>query len=80
MQVENEYGFYESAYGEAGKRYTIWAANMSVSQNTGVPWIMCQQFDPPATVVSTHHFCQSLHRFNLQNANQVLNRNPMWVN
>lgn len=57
-QVENEYGFYESAYGEAGKRYTIWAANMSVSQNTGVPWIMCQQFDPPATVIDT---CNSFY-------------------
>lgn len=57
-QVENEYGFYESAYGEAGKRYTIWAANMSVSQNTGVPWIMCQQFDPPDTVIDT---CNSFY-------------------
>lgn len=59
VQVENEYGFYESAYGEGGKRYTIWAANMADSQNTGVPWIMCQQFDPPDTVVSTHQPCQS---------------------
>ncbi|XP_057787718.1 beta-galactosidase 10 [Salvia miltiorrhiza] len=57
-QVENEYGFYESAYGEAGKRYTIWAANMSVSQSTGVPWIMCQQFDPPDTVIDT---CNSFY-------------------
>ncbi|KAL1541896.1 Beta-galactosidase 10 [Salvia divinorum] len=57
-QVENEYGFYESAYGEAGKRYTKWAANMSVSQNTGVPWIMCQQFDPPDTVIDT---CNSFY-------------------
>ncbi|XP_047978303.1 beta-galactosidase 10 [Salvia hispanica] len=57
-QVENEYGFYESAYGEAGKRYTIWAANMSVSQNTGVPWIMCMQFDPPDTVIDT---CNSFY-------------------
>ncbi|KAL7098178.1 hypothetical protein ACP275_09G001000 [Erythranthe tilingii] len=57
-QVENEYGFYESAYGEGGKRYAQWAANMAVSQNTGVPWIMCQQFDPPATVIDT---CNSFY-------------------
>lgn len=57
-QVENEYGFYESAYGERGKRYTLWAADMAVSQNTGVPWIMCQQFDPPASMIDT---CNSFY-------------------
>ncbi|KAI3454272.1 hypothetical protein Pfo_010935 [Paulownia fortunei] len=57
-QVENEYGFYESAYGEGGKSYALWAANMAVSQNTGVPWIMCQQFDPPDTVIDT---CNSFY-------------------
>lgn len=51
MQVENEYGFYESAYGDGGKRYATWAANIAVSQSTGVPWIMCEQFDAPDTVV-----------------------------
>ncbi|KAK4428206.1 Beta-galactosidase 10 [Sesamum alatum] len=58
FKVENEYGFYESAYGEGGKRYALWAANMAVSQNTGVPWIMCQQFDPPDTVIDT---CNSFY-------------------
>lgn len=57
-QVENEYGFYESAYGEGGKRYAMWAAKMAVSQNTGVPWIMCQQFDAPDTVINT---CNSFY-------------------
>lgn len=51
MQVENEYGFYEGAYGEGGKRYAKWAAEMAVAQNIGVPWIMCQQFDAPPIVV-----------------------------
>lgn len=51
--MENEYGSYEAAYGEGGKRYAQWAANMAVAQNTGVPWIMCQQFDTPDNVVST---------------------------
>lgn len=50
-QVENEYGLYEWAYGDAGKRYAMWAASMAVSQNIGVPWIMCQQFDAPESVV-----------------------------
>lgn len=57
-QVENEYGFYESAYGDGGKRYATWAANIAVSQNTGVPWIMCEQFDAPDTVIDT---CNSFY-------------------
>ncbi|KAK4840472.1 hypothetical protein QYF36_009603 [Acer negundo] len=57
-QVENEYGFYEKDYGEGGKRYAMWAAKMAVSQNIGVPWIMCQQFDAPDTVIST---CNSFY-------------------
>ncbi|EXB53550.1 Beta-galactosidase 10 [Morus notabilis] len=51
FKIENEYGYYEGAYGDAGKRYAMWAASMAVSQNIGVPWIMCQQFDAPETVV-----------------------------
>ncbi|KAK3211417.1 hypothetical protein Dsin_016123 [Dipteronia sinensis] len=57
-QVENEYGSYENDYGEGGKRYAKWAAQMAVSQNTGVPWIMCQQYDAPDTVIST---CNSFY-------------------
>lgn len=55
LQVENEYGYYEGAYGEGGKRYAAWAAQMAVSQNTGVPWIMCQQFDAPPSVVRVYN-------------------------
>lgn len=57
-QVENEYGFYENSYGDAGKRYALWAAQMAVSQNTGVPWIMCMQFDAPDFVINT---CNSFY-------------------
>lgn len=57
-QVENEYGFYESFYGEGGKRYALWAAKMAVAQNIGVPWIMCQQFDAPDPVINT---CNSFY-------------------
>lgn len=51
LQIENEYGFYERAYGEGGKAYALWAANMALSQNIDVPWIMCQQHDAPDPVV-----------------------------
>ena len=51
MQIENEYGYYENFYKEDGKKYALWAAKMAVSQNTGVPWIMCQQWDAPDPVV-----------------------------
>jgi len=30
----------------------MWAASMALAQNTGVPWIMCQQPDAPDPVVS----------------------------
>ncbi|KAL2928162.1 Beta-galactosidase 3 [Bienertia sinuspersici] len=52
-QVENEYGYYEQSYGDGGKRYALWAAKMALSQNTGVPWIMCQQWDTPDPVINT---------------------------
>lgn len=51
LQIENEYGYYENFYKEDGKKYALWAAKMAVSQNTGVPWIMCQQWDAPDPVV-----------------------------
>ncbi|KAI4336464.1 hypothetical protein L6164_014987 [Bauhinia variegata] len=57
-QIENEYGYYEQFYGEGGKQYAMWAASMAVSQNTGVPWIMCQQFDAPDSVIGT---CNSFY-------------------
>ncbi|KAH9668622.1 Beta-galactosidase 10 [Citrus sinensis] len=58
FKVENEYGYYESFYGEGGKRYALWAAKMAVAQNIGVPWIMCQQFDTPDPVINT---CNSFY-------------------
>ncbi|KAH9622125.1 hypothetical protein KSS87_003689 [Heliosperma pusillum] len=49
-QIENEYGNYEPSYGDGGKRYAQWCAKMALSQNIGVPWIMCQQWDTPDPV------------------------------
>ena len=51
LQIENEYGDIERVYGDGGKPYAMWAASMALSQNTGVPWIMCQQYDAPDPVV-----------------------------
>ncbi|KAE8707593.1 Detected protein of confused Function [Hibiscus syriacus] len=44
-QIENEYGNIDSAYEVGTKPYIKWAADMAVSLDTGVPWVMCQQFD-----------------------------------
>ncbi|WCJ42833.1 Beta-galactosidase [Euphorbia peplus] len=52
-QIENEYGNIMGPYGEAGKSYVEWCAQMAVAQNTGVPWIMCQQADAPSSVINT---------------------------
>ncbi|KAF3969730.1 hypothetical protein ACB098_11G062300 [Castanea mollissima] len=52
-QIENEYGNVNGPYGAAGKSYIQWVANMAVSQNTGVPWIMCQQPDAPQPMINT---------------------------
>ncbi|KAI4379584.1 hypothetical protein MLD38_005862 [Melastoma candidum] len=52
-QIENEYGNVMSSYGDAGKAYIDWCANMAVSQDIGVPWIMCQQSDAPQPMINT---------------------------
>ncbi|KAM7517559.1 hypothetical protein LguiB_016521 [Lonicera macranthoides] len=46
-QIENEYGNVMEAYGDGGKAYVNWCANMADSLHIGVPWIMCQQKDAP---------------------------------
>ncbi|XP_008225494.1 PREDICTED: beta-galactosidase 8 [Prunus mume] len=52
-QIENEYGNIDKAYGPAAQKYINWAASMAVALDTGVPWVMCQQDDAPASVIST---------------------------
>uniref|UniRef100_A0A7N2RC55 beta-galactosidase n=1 Tax=Quercus lobata TaxID=97700 RepID=A0A7N2RC55_QUELO len=53
-QNENEYQNVELAFHEKGPPYVLWAANMAVGLQTGVPWIMCKQQDAPDPVVSTY--------------------------
>ncbi|XP_075097590.1 beta-galactosidase isoform X2 [Nicotiana tabacum] len=52
-QIENEYGPVEWEIGAPGKAYTKWTAQMAVSLETGVPWIMCKQEDAPDPVIDT---------------------------
>ncbi|ESQ33661.1 hypothetical protein EUTSA_v10006871mg [Eutrema salsugineum] len=52
-QIENEYGNVIGSYGEAGKAYIQWCANMAQSLDVGVPWIMCQQDDAPQPMLNT---------------------------
>lgn len=51
LQIENEYTLVEAAFHEKGPPYVLWAANMAVSLQTGVPWSMCRQNDAPDPVV-----------------------------
>ncbi|KAG5101536.1 hypothetical protein JHK84_046505 [Glycine max] len=52
-QIENEYGNVISQYGDAGKAYMNWCANMAESLKVGVPWIMCQESDAPQPMINT---------------------------
>lgn len=50
-QIENEYGNIQGNYGQAGKRYMQWAAQMAIGLDTGIPWVMCRQTDAPEEIV-----------------------------
>ncbi len=54
-QIENEYGNVEASYGADGKRYMKWAADMALSFDIHIPWIMCAQTDAPSTIVNTRN-------------------------
>ncbi|KAJ8422382.1 hypothetical protein Cgig2_012098 [Carnegiea gigantea] len=73
-QIENEYGNVMGPYGDAGKAYLNWCANMAVSQNVGIPWIMCQQNDAPQPMINTCNgwYC---HDFTPNNPNSP----KMWT-
>lgn len=52
-QIENEYGNIEGRYGQGGKEYVRWAANMALGLGAGVPWVMCKQTDAPETIIDS---------------------------
>ncbi|KAF7810783.1 beta-galactosidase 13-like [Senna tora] len=57
-QIENEYNHVQRAYRERGDTYVQWAANLAVSFDAGVPWIMCKQTDAPDPVINA---CNGRH-------------------
>lgn len=52
-QIENEYEPESKAFGSPGHAYMTWAAHMAISMDTGVPWVMCKEFDAPDPVINT---------------------------
>ncbi|KAF2322850.1 hypothetical protein GH714_031363 [Hevea brasiliensis] len=53
FKIENEYEPEDKAFGSAGHAYMTWAAQMALSMNTGVPWVMCKEFDAPDPLINT---------------------------
>ncbi|BFG15416.1 hypothetical protein CerSpe_016900 [Prunus speciosa] len=51
LQIENEYGNIESSFGQKGKEYVKWAAEMALGLGAGVPWVMCKQVDAPGSLI-----------------------------
>uniref|UniRef100_A0A368UHP8 beta-galactosidase n=1 Tax=Glycine max TaxID=3847 RepID=A0A368UHP8_SOYBN len=47
------YGNIMSEYGENGKQYVQWCAQLAESYKIGVPWVMCQQSDAPDPIINT---------------------------
>ncbi|CAF2058402.1 unnamed protein product, partial [Brassica napus] len=50
---DSRHGNVMGSYGESGKEYIKWCANMAQSLDVGVPWIMCQQNDAPQPMLNT---------------------------
>ncbi|GMN62892.1 hypothetical protein TIFTF001_031971 [Ficus carica] len=50
-KIENEYGNIEGSFGQKGKEYVKWAANMALGLGAGVPWVMCRQTDAPGEII-----------------------------
>ncbi|KHN27596.1 Beta-galactosidase 15 [Glycine soja] len=48
-----QYGNIMSEYGENGKQYVQWCAQLAESYKIGVPWVMCQQSDAPDPIINT---------------------------
>jgi len=51
-QIENEYGNIKKDHKIDGDKYLEWAAQMALSTQTGVPWVMCKQSSAPGEVVT----------------------------
>ncbi|KAG6595196.1 Beta-galactosidase 7, partial [Cucurbita argyrosperma subsp. sororia] len=49
-EIENEYGNIKGSYGQAGNEYVKWCADLALSYNLSIPWIMCQEDDAPQPI------------------------------
>ncbi|KAG9442709.1 hypothetical protein H6P81_018563 [Aristolochia fimbriata] len=52
-QIENEYNNIQLAFKEEGAQYVQWAGKMAIGMETGVPWVMCKQWDAPDPVINS---------------------------
>ncbi|CAN4107357.1 unnamed protein product [Withania somnifera] len=75
-QVENEYNNVQAAYGENGKKYIEWAANMALALYDGVPWVMCKQKDAPPSVINT---CNGRHCADTFTGPNGANKPSLWT-
>ncbi|KAJ7967162.1 Beta-galactosidase [Quillaja saponaria] len=75
-QIENEYNHVQRAYRHKGDSYVQWAANMAVSMNTGVPWVMCKQKDAPDPVINT---CNGRHCGDTFSGPNKPNKPALWT-
>lgn len=64
LQIENEYGNIKKDHVTDGDKYLEWAAQMAVSTEIGVPWIMCKQSSAPGDVVTfwPHLWWKPIHK------------------
>ena len=61
LQIENEYGNVENSFGQRVNDYVNGLLEWLLSQNAGVPWVMCQQVDAPNIIINACHgfYCES---------------------
>ncbi|XP_068645354.1 beta-galactosidase 13-like [Aristolochia californica] len=51
-QIENEYNNIQLAFKAEGSKYVQWAGKMALGMDTGIPWVMCKQWDAPDPVIN----------------------------
>ena len=49
------------SYGDNGKQYIQWCAQLAQSYQIGIPWVMCQQSDAPDPMVNDIKFEQCIN-------------------
>ncbi|XP_019459770.1 PREDICTED: beta-galactosidase 15 isoform X2 [Lupinus angustifolius] len=77
-QIENEYGNVMGPYGNGGKEYIKWCAQLAESYQIGVPWVMCQQNDAPDPMINScnGYYCDN---FQPNNGNKPKTWTENWT-